>query len=151
MDQVYICSFSSEQVICFGISLYLKSKLLSNSLKVCPFSSQDSFHGQLLFAGNHWFGRDYYYFFLFEILPIKFFCFSILASNSQIPSNKYPLDTSPLSLSVVTEMLLLTQKYILLISLVSALVFISEGNKKFIKTFSVLGNCTQDLKKKKPY
>ena len=48
---------------------------------------------------------------------------------------------------MMTEMLLLTQKYILLISLVSALVFISEGNKKFIKTFSVLGNCTQDLKK----
>lgn len=96
-------------------------------------------------------GEIIIFFFWFEILPIKFFCFSILASNSQIPSNKYPLDTSPLSLSVVTEMLLLTQKYILLISLVSALVFISEGNKKFIKTFSVLGNCTQDLKKKKPY
>lgn len=60
-------------------------------------------------------------------------------------SFKYSLDATPLSLSMMTEMLLLTQKYNLLISLVSALVFISEGNKKFIKTFSVLGNCTQDF------
>lgn len=61
-----IRSFSSEQIICFGISLDLRSKLLSNSLKVCPFSSQDSFHRQLLFAENHWFGQ--------EILLLLKFC-----------------------------------------------------------------------------